>query len=133
MTEVAREATPDDNQPLVELSVACPMEGDIGLAVDRAPDFFALNRLEGPTWRVGVVDGPDGRPVGCIAVAARDVYLNGGARPVRLPAMEEAGTADEDALSALPPVEGTADFPTQEQESAAQQVVATRWNQEISG
>ena len=56
--------TPADNDALVELSVACPMEGDIGLAVDRAPDFFALNRLEGDAWRVGVVDGPDGRPVG---------------------------------------------------------------------
>jgi GNAT superfamily N-acetyltransferase len=77
----AREAIPADNQALVELSVACPMEGDIGLAVDRAPDFFALNRLEGPTWRVAVVDGPDGRPIGCIAIAERTVYLNGEARP----------------------------------------------------
>ncbi len=73
----ARDATPDDNAALVALSVACPMEGDIGLAVDRAPDFFALNRLEGESWRVGVVDGPDGIPVGCIAVAERAVYLNG--------------------------------------------------------
>ena len=63
------------------LSVACPMEGDIGLAVDRAPDFFALNRLEGDTWRVGVVDGPEGAPIGCIAVAQRHVYLNGEATP----------------------------------------------------
>ena len=73
----SRDATPGDNEALVELSVACPMEGDIGLAVDRAPDFFVLNRLEGESWRVGVVDGADARPVGCIAVAARDVYLNG--------------------------------------------------------
>ena len=57
------------------------MEGDIGLAVDRGPDFFALNRLEGDSWRVGVVDGPDGRPVGCIAVAERVVFYNGGRTP----------------------------------------------------
>jgi len=57
------------------------MEGDIGLAVDRAPDFFALNRLEGDAWRVGVVDGPDGRPVGCIAVAERVVFHHGAATP----------------------------------------------------
>ncbi len=62
------------------------MEGDIGLAVDRAPAFFALNRLEGDTWRVGVVDSPDGpdgpgRPVGCIAVAERVVFYNGVATP----------------------------------------------------
>jgi putative spermidine/putrescine transport system substrate-binding protein len=30
-------------------------------------------------------------------------------------------------------VEGTAEFPTEEQQTAAQQVVAGRWNQEISG
>ena len=63
----------------------------------------------------------------------QNIWLKGGARPVRLPSMQDAGTADEEALSALPPVEGTADFPTQEQETAAQQVVAERWNAEISG
>jgi GNAT superfamily N-acetyltransferase len=78
---VAREATPADNDALVELSVACPMVGDIGLAVDRAPDFFTLNRLEGPAWQVAVVDGPDGRPVGCIAIAERTMYVNGQPRP----------------------------------------------------
>ncbi|MDP9006793.1 MAG: GNAT family N-acetyltransferase [Actinomycetota bacterium] len=77
----ARDARPDDNDALVALSIACPMEGDIGLCVDRAPDFFVLNRLEGTTWRVGVVDGPDGRPVGCIAVAGRTVHLNGDPTP----------------------------------------------------
>ena len=76
-----RDATPADNDALVALSVACPMDGDIGLCVDRAPDFFALNRLEGDAWRVGVVDGPDGRPVGCIAVAERTVHLGGHPTP----------------------------------------------------
>ena len=101
MTQPARDATPADNDALVALSVACPMEGDIGLAVDRAPDFFALNRLEGESWRVGVVDGPDGRPVGCIAVAERHVYLNGEPRPAMYisdlkvhPAHRGAGAAD---------------------------------------
>ena len=75
----AREAEPGDNDGLVALSVACPMEGDIALAVDRAPDFFALNRLEGTSWRVGVVDRANGSGgvVGCIAVAERTVYCDG--------------------------------------------------------
>ena len=77
----ARDATSGDNDALVALSVACPMEGDIGLAVDRAPDFFALNRLEGDQWRVGVVDGPDGCPIGCIAIAERTVHINGEPTP----------------------------------------------------
>jgi alkylation response protein AidB-like acyl-CoA dehydrogenase len=45
----------------------------------------------------------------------------------------ERGGADPALLEALPEVAGTADFPTQEQETKAQQVVAKRWNQEISG
>jgi putative spermidine/putrescine transport system substrate-binding protein len=63
----------------------------------------------------------------------QNLWLQGGARPVRLPAMQKAGTADQQALAALPPVSGTAKFPTQQQQTAAQQVVAQRWNKEISG
>jgi GNAT superfamily N-acetyltransferase len=72
-----RPATPADNDALLALSAACPMEGDVGLCVERAPDFFALVRLEGDDVEVGVVDGPDGTPVGCIAVAQRAAYLHG--------------------------------------------------------
>lgn len=81
MSFAVRPARPADNEALLRLSLACPMEGDIALAIDRAPDFFALNRLEGTTWHVGVVDGADGCPVGCVAVAERDVYVNGEPRP----------------------------------------------------
>ena len=63
----------------------------------------------------------------------QNLWLKGGARPVRLPAMQKAGTADQAALAALPPVSGTAKFPTQAQQTAAQKVVAERWNQVISG
>jgi putative spermidine/putrescine transport system substrate-binding protein len=63
----------------------------------------------------------------------QNLWLQGGARPVRLPAMQKAGTADQNALAALPPVAGTAKFPTQAQQTKAQQAVAARWNQVISG
>ncbi|WP_409329811.1 ABC transporter substrate-binding protein [Trujillonella humicola] len=63
----------------------------------------------------------------------QNLWLAGGARPVRLDAMEEAGTADAEALAALPTVEGEAQFPTEEQEVAAKEVVTARWNEEISG
>ncbi len=77
------------------------MEGDIGLCVERAPDFFALNALEGDTWRVAVVDGEEGRPIGCVALAERMAYLGG--KPTRtmyvsdlkvLPAYRGTGAAD---------------------------------------
>lgn len=74
---LVRLAIDEDNTALIELTAACPMEGDLALRIDRAPDFFALNRLEGDRWRVGVVDGPDGHPVGCVATAERRVWLHG--------------------------------------------------------
>ena len=80
-TGLVRDAIGDDNDALLALAERCPMEGEIGLCVSRRPDFFALNQLEGDRWRVGVVDGPDGTAIGCVAIAERDVYLNG--RPAR--------------------------------------------------
>jgi ABC-type Fe3+ transport system substrate-binding protein len=63
----------------------------------------------------------------------QNIWLKGLSRPVRLDAMTEAGTADEDALGALPEVEGELEFPDDEQQTAAQKVVADRWNAEMSG
>jgi S-adenosylmethionine-diacylglycerol 3-amino-3-carboxypropyl transferase len=76
-----REALDGDNGELIDLSLACPMQGDIGLCVDRSPDFFALNRLEGDRWKLAVADR-EGEVIGCIAVAERNVYVNG--RPRRV-------------------------------------------------
>jgi hypothetical protein len=77
-----RTASPADNAGLLALTRACPMEGDIGLCVDRSPDFFRLLALGNAGFRVGLIDGPNGIPVGCAAVAERHAWLNG--RPARL-------------------------------------------------
>ena len=53
------------------------MRGELTLCVRREPDFFALNRLQGERWDVGVVDGGPGGVIGCVAVAERLTYLNG--------------------------------------------------------
>jgi GNAT superfamily N-acetyltransferase len=74
---LVRLATADDNAALIELAAACPMEGDLTLRIDRAPDFFALNRLEGDRWKVAVVDGPEGGPIACVATAERRAWLHG--------------------------------------------------------
>lgn len=76
-----RDARPDDNAALVDLAARCAMEGDLALCLDRRPDFFALNRIGGQAWRVGVVDGDDG-PIACVAVARRPSYIDG--RPAQL-------------------------------------------------
>ena len=52
---LVRDAAPSDNAALVRLATACPMRGDLTMCMDREPDFFALARLEGERWRVGVV------------------------------------------------------------------------------
>ncbi|HKG95558.1 MAG TPA: GNAT family N-acetyltransferase [Gemmatimonadaceae bacterium] len=99
-----RDAVPDDNAALVALARLCPMEGEIGLCIDRAPDFFALNALEGERWRVGVTGDAAGRVVGCVAAAERTTYLNG--QPVETAYISDLkvhpahrGTGAADALS----------------------------------
>jgi GNAT superfamily N-acetyltransferase len=71
-----RDATPADNEQLIALSAACAMAGDISLRIDRGPDFFALNRLEGVRWQVGVAEA-NGHVVGCIAISERRAFVNG--------------------------------------------------------
>jgi ribosomal protein S18 acetylase RimI-like enzyme len=73
---VIRDARASDNESLIALAAACPMVGDMSLRIDRGPSFFALNRLEGERWRVGVAER-DGAVVGCVAVSERRSYLNG--------------------------------------------------------
>jgi len=57
----------------------------------------------------------------------QNLWLAGKARPVRLDAMTQAGTADKALTAALPPVQGEPQFPTQAETDAAQQVVAQTW------
>jgi hypothetical protein len=71
-----RDATPADNQQLVALAAACPMTGEVTIRIDREPDFFALNRLEGERWRVGLGER-NGSVVGCIAISERRSFANG--------------------------------------------------------
>lgn len=57
----------------------------------------------------------------------QNLWLAGKARPVRLPQMQQAGTATPELVAALPPVQGTAQYPTQAQTDQAKQVVAQQW------
>jgi putative spermidine/putrescine transport system substrate-binding protein len=57
----------------------------------------------------------------------QNLWLAGQARPIRLPAMEKAGTADKTALAALPPVQGEVEYPTQAQIDSANKVLGEKW------
>ncbi len=73
---VVREARPSDNAGLVALAASCAMVGDLSLRIDRSPDFFSLNRLEGDRWTVAVAERA-GEVVGCVAFSERRVFVNG--------------------------------------------------------
>jgi ribosomal protein S18 acetylase RimI-like enzyme len=76
MALAIRIAKPEDNEALVALARRCPMHGVLTLYVDRAPDFFFLNRLQGEEWRVYVAE-KDGVVVGSISVAYRQAFVSG--------------------------------------------------------
>jgi putative spermidine/putrescine transport system substrate-binding protein len=62
----------------------------------------------------------------------QNLWLAGGARPVRGDAMAEAGTIDADLWGALPEVEGEPVIPTNEQTEKAGTVLANTWSKVIS-
>jgi len=57
----------------------------------------------------------------------QNLWLKGGARPVRADAMAAAGTIDEDLFAALPVVEGETVVPTAEQSEAAGALLGEKW------
>ncbi|MEZ5097955.1 MAG: ABC transporter substrate-binding protein [Nocardioides sp.] len=62
----------------------------------------------------------------------QNLWLKGGARPVRADAMATAGTIDQALWDALPPVTGTPVIPTNDQTTAAADYLAKNWANAIS-
>jgi putative spermidine/putrescine transport system substrate-binding protein len=57
----------------------------------------------------------------------QNLWLKGGARPVRAEAMVEAGTIDQELYDALPPVEGEPVVPTVEETETAAEYLNENW------
>jgi putative spermidine/putrescine transport system substrate-binding protein len=57
----------------------------------------------------------------------QNMFIVGGAYPVTLEAMNEAGTTDEDAISKIGNLEGDIVTPTEEQSAAASALLAEKW------
>ncbi|GAB2598372.1 extracellular solute-binding protein [Microlunatus antarcticus] len=57
----------------------------------------------------------------------QNLFLGGGARPVRADAMNEAGTIDKTAFAKLPPVKGTPVILTADQTKKAATVLSSEW------
>ncbi|GIF37014.1 ABC transporter substrate-binding protein [Actinoplanes xinjiangensis] len=61
----------------------------------------------------------------------QNLWLKGGARPVRADAMQKAGTIDATAFAALPAVEGTPVIPTEAQSTKAKEYLTANWAKAI--
>jgi ABC-type Fe3+ transport system substrate-binding protein len=106
----------------VTWKVNVPTDGVFGSYYNQAISKFAPHPAAARLWEEFLYSDE-----------GQNIWLKGLSRPVRLDAMQKAGTADAAALKALPEVSGSVEFPTQDQQTAAQKVVADRWNAEISG
>ena len=62
----------------------------------------------------------------------QNLWLKGGARPVRQAVMTSAGTVDTAAAAALPAVPGTPQVPSGDQTSKASQYVVANWSQAVA-
>jgi ABC-type Fe3+ transport system substrate-binding protein len=105
-----------------EWQVNVPSDGLFGSFYSQAISKFAPHPAAARLWEEFLYSDE-----------GQNIWLKGLSRPVRLDAMTAAGTVDEEALAALPKVEGDLEFPDDEQQTAAQKVVADRWNAEMSG
>jgi putative spermidine/putrescine transport system substrate-binding protein len=59
--------------------------------------------------------------------AGQNLWLKGGARPVRFDDLKKAGTLDQTAAAALPAVSGTATIPTKDESATAKAFLAANW------
>lgn len=76
-----RIATDEDNVKLIQLTASSAMAGDVGLRIDRSPDFFSLLKMRGDT-RVFVAEEDD-KIIGCICVSYQKVYVGGEIFPLQ--------------------------------------------------
>jgi ribosomal protein S18 acetylase RimI-like enzyme len=76
-----RVATKEDNPKLIQLTALSAMTGEIGLRIDRNPDFFALLKMRGST-KVFVAEEDD-RIIGAICVSLQQVYVGGEIFPLQ--------------------------------------------------
>ncbi len=64
--------------------------------------------------------------------AGQNLWLKGGARPVRLEAMTKAGTADKQYADLLPAITGKPVIPTEDENAKAKSYLAANWANAVS-
>lgn len=106
----------------VDWTTVDPTDGLVAAYYSQAVSINAAHPAAGRLWEEYLYsdDGQNG-------------WLRGAARPIRLDALQTAGTADATALAAIPKVTDDAPFnPTPEQVTKAKDVVTQKWAAAIS-
>jgi len=106
----------------VKWQVSVPSDGVFGSYYSQAISKFAPHPAAARLWEEFLYSDE-----------GQNIWLKGLSRPVRLDAMQSAGSADAAALKALPQVDASVEFPSDEQQTTAKKVVQDRWNAEMSG
>lgn len=130
----------------VDVTTATVASGETPVVFDW--DYLnASHKADNPNWEVVVLDGTGyagyyNQAINIDAphpAAARlwqeflysdevqNLWLEGGARPVRMEAMTEAGTIDADLAAALPEVPDETVVPTEEQSTNAGTLLGEKW------
>ncbi|SCD84211.1 putative spermidine/putrescine transport system substrate-binding protein [Streptomyces sp. DvalAA-14] len=106
----------------LDWKVSIPADGQYAQYYSQAINKYAPHPAAARLWEEYLYS-PEGQ----------NLFLQGFSRPAEMTAMQTAGTLDTAAAAKLPPVTGTATFPTPAQLVAAQTAVANGWSKAVGG
>ena len=99
------------------LKIVIPTDASYAAYYDQAISKYAAHPAAARLWEEYLY-----------STEGQNLWLEGGTRPVELPALVTAGTEDKTAYAALPPAPaGGMTFPSDAQQNAAETVVAQQW------
>jgi putative spermidine/putrescine transport system substrate-binding protein len=105
----------------VTLTVVIPTDGLYSAYYDQAINKYAPHPAAARLWEEYLY-----------AALGQNDFMGGFARPVEFDAMQTAGTLDAADLANLPKVTGTPQYPSPDQQTAAQNVVTAKWASALS-
>lgn len=105
----------------VDWKVAVPSDGVYAQYYSQAVNKDAPNPAAARLWMEFLY-----------SAQGQNLWLKGHARPVLLPAMTQDGTADKDAVTKLPQVQGTPEFPASTELDKAKATLAEKWDKALS-
>jgi putative spermidine/putrescine transport system substrate-binding protein len=104
-----------------DLKIVIPSDASYAAYYDQAISKYAPHPAAARLWEEYLY-----------STTGQNLWLQGEARPIELSTLVKNGTVDQAAYKALPPAPaGSVTFPTQAQQSAAENIVAQQWSSVI--